>query len=179
MDKKHLEAYYPEGITMEDRLFKLGGRLTSSGIGTWPAMIAIGIVVALIGLVISSNAEIGMVVFGIGDLLAAIGIFGISRYNYGLRCLERAELLYNTRCAFGQKPEVEESKKPVVKNEKVKIKKQEPYGTELPEEQTEFIDSVLKTSTDDLKLILRDQRELYSEAELHIMEEVLEKRLSR
>ena len=185
MDNNHLKLYYPDGISMEQRLFELGGRLTRSGIGSWIPNIALGIVLAVLGvLIITASYDgvvIGSIVFGLGDLLVLIGIFGISRFIYGLRCLERAELLYNTRCTSGQKSAVEYKEQNFPKKEKIKAKEKEPevYGSKFSEEREEFVESVLKTSTEDLKLILKDQRELYSEAELSIMEEVLEKRLSR
>lgn len=108
MDKHTLSKYYPEGKTMEERLFELGAKLTRTSLSTWLTYLACSIFFITLGAMITAIAveegEEGLLVFGIlfdsvAGVLIYVGIYGICRYNHGLHCLERAELLYNTRLA--------------------------------------------------------------------------------
>ena len=100
MKRSYLTTYYPNGISMEDRLFTAGERNTRIPMGIWLSVLGVGIAVAVLGLLVAFEEEdIGFFLFGLGDLAVAVGITGVGIYAAGLHCLERAELLYNTRMA--------------------------------------------------------------------------------
>lgn len=185
MEKKYLDKYYPTPMSMEERLFEVGRNRTGVKFSTWVKTLVAGLIVSLFGYLLigadSDTYEFGMFVFGIGDLIFVIGAIGIAIYCAGLRCLERAELLYNTRCAGGKVDYVPEVKKEKPNKKVVQVPVKEDYEVEEPmvsfdESPEAFIDEVLKTSTEDLECILREQQDLYTEPELKIIEEVLQKR---
>lgn len=103
MEKRYLENYYPQGISMEERLFEIGANNTRIPPSSWIAAIAAGTGIAFVGVLIASFSysatAFGVGLLCIGGLVVLIGTFGLSAYYNGLRCLERAELLYNTRVA--------------------------------------------------------------------------------
>lgn len=119
MKKSYLDAYYPDGMSAEDRLFRDGNRMTKTPLRTWLNTLLIGVVVSVLGFILmvsdSDASGFGVIAFGIGDLVLLVGIWGISMYYSGLRALERAELLYNTRLAGREDPE--EEPKPFWKRE--------------------------------------------------------------
>lgn len=189
MEKKYIDKYYPSGITMEDRLFEIGRKNTQLKSGTFLKNLIAGVLISVLGIIfMSADAdayEVGVFLFGVGDLLVIIGLAGISIYSYGLRCLERAELLYNTRCAGRKSDSVSENKKNTKSgetkgNHSVNIEYEDeepmPHYDKSPEA---FISEVMKTSTEDLELILREEKDLYTDPELKIIEEVLVKRKIR
>jgi hypothetical protein len=103
MDRNYVAKYYPTIETMEQRNFRVGANLTRVPLPTFFVMLAVGFGLGLLGLLISfvdyEFFEFGMFIFAVGDLFFAIGLGGIGLYFAGLRYLERAELLYNTRIA--------------------------------------------------------------------------------
>ena len=105
MKKSYLDAYYPDGISMENRLFVTGGRNTRIPMKTWLIVLGIGIAVAALGLVIAFEEDFGYVLFTLGDVAVTIGAVGVGIYCAGLHCLERAELLYITRVAGKEEEE--------------------------------------------------------------------------
>ena len=115
MDRNYVAKYYPTIETMEQRLFRLGANYTRVPLPTFFAMLVIGIVMGFLGIIIAfvdyEFYEFGMFIFAVADLIFAIGLFGVGLYFAGLRCLERAELLYNTRIA-GEALLVDPSKAP-------------------------------------------------------------------
>lgn len=184
MEKKYLKEFYPEGISMEEYYFLKGQQCTQTSLGSWIAMIIIGFFVSLFGalfLIATYDAVIlGAIVTSVGGLMMLIGSIGIAVYNYGLKCLFHAELLYNTRCA-GKKNNAAIPKKVEVEQEQPQEKEDFPEPVnepvvEITSEPEAFIDEILKTSTEDLELIYRDQKDLYTEEEFKIIEEVLKKR---
>ena len=117
MEDKYRKAYYPEGITMEERLFDEGERCTRIPPATWIKVLLIGFGIAVFaGIIAAAIGEVNGfcgILLAVGVLAIAAGSYGIGRYNYGLHCLERAELLYNTRLASQGNPEEDsEPKKP-------------------------------------------------------------------
>ena len=109
MKRSYLVSYYPDGISMEDRLFTAGERNTRIPLGTWVAVLVVGVVVAVIGMLIAMEEDFGYFFFSLGDLAITVGAVGMGVYFSGLRCLERAELLYNTRVAGKEEEEAEEA----------------------------------------------------------------------
>lgn len=185
MENKYREMYYPNKTTMEERLFVAGQRCTATPIKIWLKTLLIGLLVALFGLAIASAGDFGIFLFVVGDLVFLIGLIGICVFMQGLRYLERAELLYNTRRASKDRDEKpapkHATKQRVTRKEDVsdddfetRINKQLEENKSRSNE--EFVDHILKMSTDDLMLILLDQRDLYTEEELEIIEEVIAKR---
>lgn len=198
MENKYRNTYYPDGITAEERLFVAGQKCTQTPIDTWIKTALVGFCISLLGAIIASldydAMTFGMVVFSIGDLVLLIGLVGIGVYFRGLHYLERAELLYNTRRASkaaDDEPYVPKTPKKVakgiqtadhVKKSPVKVETlQERLDKQLEENMSadldEFYAQISKTPTEDLKLILQDQRDLYEKEELEIIEYVLSKRL--
>lgn len=199
MESKYRNTYYPDGITAEERLFSAGQRCTQTPVSTWVKTALVGICIALLGAIFASSSNealtFGMVVFSIGDLIVFIGLVGIGVYFRGLHYLERAELLYNTRRASkaaDDEPYVSKSPKKTVKTTKntadhtqkasVKVETlQERLEKQLEANKNtdldEFYERISKTPTEDLKLILQDQRDLYEKEELEIIEYILSKRI--
>lgn len=198
MENKYRNTYYPDGITAEERLFVAGQKCTQTPIDIWIKTALIGFCISLLGAIIASldydAMTFGMVVFSIGDLVLLIGLVGIGVYFRGLHYLERAELLYNTRRASkaaDDEPYVPKTPKKAakgiktadhVKKSPVKVETlQERLDKQLEENMSadldEFYAQISKTPTEDLKLILQDQRDLYEKEELEIIEYVLSKRL--
>ena len=110
MKKSYLDRFYPDGMSAELRLFNAGARCTRVSLASWRTTIIIGVIISVIGLIVSAvDYELmgfGMFLFGAGDLIASIGIIGLVVYFNGLRYLERAELLYNTRLAGREEEDV-------------------------------------------------------------------------
>lgn len=108
MKQNYLDAYYPDGISMEDRLFNEGARRTEIPINTWVTTLVVGFAMALFGLILFITSydlyEFGMILFCLGDLVLIAGACGVGFYYSGFRYLERAELLYNTRVAGREEP---------------------------------------------------------------------------
>ena len=198
MENKYRNTYYPDGITAEERLFVAGQKCTQTPIDTWIKTALVGFCISLLGAIIASLSnealDFGMIVFSIGDLVLLIGLVGIGVYFRGLHYLERAELLYNTRRASkaaDDEPYVPKTTKKAakgiktadhVKKSPVKVETlQERLDKQLEENMSadldEFYAQISKTPTEDLKLILQDQRDLYEKEELEIIEYVLSKRL--
>ena len=100
MDKHHLNNYYPDGISMEDRLFEMGAARTNINLGASVLISLVGLLLGGLGaLVAIDNTSAGVVMMSLGGLGVIVGIFLISLYNSGFKCLMQAELLYNTRMA--------------------------------------------------------------------------------
>ena len=115
MKRSYLVTYYPDGISMEDRLFDAGERKTRIPMGIWLMVLGIGVAVAVLGILIAMEADFGYFLFTLGDIATVVGATGVGVYLSGLHCLERAELLYNTRMAGKEEEEesIEEPKAPV------------------------------------------------------------------
>ena len=188
MENKYRNTYYPDGITAEERLFVAGQKCTQTPIDTWIKTALVGFCISLLGAIIASldydAMTFGMVVFSIGDLVLLIGLVGIGVYFRGLHYLERAELLYNTRRASkaaDDEPYVpktpKKAAKGIVKVETLQERLDKQLEENMSADLDEFYAQISKTPTEDLKLILQDQRDLYEKEELEIIEYVLSKRL--
>ena len=199
MENKYRHTYYPNGITAEERLFVAGQKCTQTPIDTWIKTALIGFCISLLGAIFASldydAMTFGMVVFSIGDLVLLIGLVGIGVYFRGLHYLERAELLYNTRraskatddepyvakaskkAAKGTKASADHAPKAPVKVETLQERLDKQLEENMSADLDEFYTQISKTPTEDLKLILQDQRDLYEKEELEIIEYVLSKRL--
>ena len=105
MTKAYIDAFYHEGITMEERLFLLGEKNTRISVTTWLGVLIAGIFLEILGyfMVFSFIGDAGEVIGWIlavpGSIMFLVSIYFLWSYLFGLRCLERAELLYNTRLA--------------------------------------------------------------------------------
>ena len=106
MDGRYLGSYYPDGRSMEQRLFEAGRRRTKIAPWKWLCALLLGAFFSLIGFLIAIEAFEGFGAFLclISGFVALVALTGIFWYLSGLRLLERAELLYNTRLA-GKTPE--------------------------------------------------------------------------
>ena len=104
MTREFLLRKSPDGLTAEERLFNVGSHCAKLNTTVTGTLIGIGLSSALFGLFIfgmdTDFFEIACVSWVLGGLLFSIGMFLFSIYLYGLHCLERAELLYNTRLAY-------------------------------------------------------------------------------
>lgn len=191
MDKKYRNEFYPNNETAEERLFRWGRACTKVPPAKFVVAAVLGFVALFLGIGFIFDGGVFLVVPG--GLAYLIGIIGIIVYFCGLKFLERAELLYNTRKASGQKDDIkiEAPKKEKVKEEpalseidpelfKVEEILEENVDEEaeefISEDPEEFVRQIAKASSEDLAIILRDQRDLYSKAELKIIEETLSKR---
>lgn len=96
MDRQHLDSFYPDHVSMENRLFAEGRNLTKVSPRKWSILILASIPLNLIGF---SDPEELWFFLVLGGLMTFIGFLGIACYYAGLHSLERAELLYNTRMA--------------------------------------------------------------------------------
>ena len=103
MSREYLLSKSPDGLTAEERLFKAGQKLTKNGVAGVPLVVT-GFIIAISGALLvgidSDLIELASVFWVIGGLFLLHGQYLIWRYYHGLHCLERAELLHNTRMAY-------------------------------------------------------------------------------
>ena len=101
MDNQHLNAYYPDRETMEDRYFSIAQSRQRITLQTWLIAAGISFGAALFFLMIGSITEAAFFtfLFSAATLALVICIVGVSIYFSGYHFLEKAELLYNTRMA--------------------------------------------------------------------------------
>ena len=101
MDNQHLNAYYPDRETMEDRYFRIAQSRQRITLQTWLIAAGISFGAALFFLMIGliTEAAFFAFLFYAATLALVICITGVSIYFSGYHFLEKAELLYNTRMA--------------------------------------------------------------------------------
>ena len=112
MDKQHLNAYYPNRETMEERYFRIAQSRQRIPLKTWATVAASSFIPSFFFLVVAnvSEAEVFAVFFFLCFIVFAISMAGVSVYLSGFHFLEKAELLYNTRVAGKEVVEKKESK---------------------------------------------------------------------
>ncbi len=112
MDNQHLNAYYPNRETMEDRYFRIAQSRQRIPLKTWATTAASSLIPSFFFLVIAnvSETEVFAVFFFLCFIVFAISMVGVSVCLSGFHFLEKAELLYNTRMAGKEPVEKKESK---------------------------------------------------------------------
>ncbi len=118
---------------------------------------------------------IGVVVIIVGGLLSWILSFNL--YGFG-QLIENTDILVERSQKNGAKPKkAKEKKKQEAYTEEDFIRDMEAENeSKNAAEPEDFMAEIMATATGDLELILQDQQELYSEEELAIIKDVLEKR---
>jgi len=123
MKKRFLRTCSPDGLTAEERLFRDGMRYTKIKLYVWALVLVIGGCLVVMGWYFADDIEkviLALRLRIVGSLVALLAFAGIALYNSGLRCLEKAELLYNTRQTYEliQKSVPENTSQATTANEK-------------------------------------------------------------
>ena len=109
MDPKYREEFYHNRDTREEALFIKARKLTKSTPGVGITMMIIAIALAVLSSFLLSDdefLEFVLIMYCVSSLLLIIGLIIIYRYIIGIHCLEKAELLYNTRIAAENAEEI-------------------------------------------------------------------------